>query len=511
MSDRDAGHLNQLVQYFGVASMVRTFGSITDTIFRRRERKDSHQENLDAQKKLKYLDHQYRSQEQKKAYQRAKEQHFEGIRLKAVLDKEAQKREHMHQDKMAQFSHKNKIEEGEHIHRHKLEQAEQNHTFQIDTMEHKALLDQQFQERAYELQMNQVTFSSQLNLLRELIVRQAAHQDTKEIEEYKMAMRQLERYLQRMELYSPFLDLPEKLRETYFKTIYSRGEKQPLVLVSDFYRDNTTDEENERTRQSGFSALIDEMIGRVFNQNVVKRNKYFKRPLYREDWDIDVILPALADIPTILIHGKVKDCKEVEPMITVWNLPGCVENDYFKFQLGSFPISLNKTDSYYQELKVAIANQVTTIVGILSDAYHLVFNGKRPCLTNYASDNPDQLKYLAEELDFYYNLVYQANPAKESFYRLQQAIMLRECGLEKEATEQIEISFKILTMQKVGQEFLPDTQWLRENLGVKDIQFLQELANFYRSGNTYELTKTIEKLIQDFKTSNIQPISRFVY
>lgn len=515
MSDKDTGHLGQFVQYLGVssgvASITRIFGSITDAIFRRGERKDSHQENWEAQKKLKYLEHQYRSQEQERAYQRAREQHFEGTRLKAILDEETQKRQYRYQERMSQQDHENKIEQGKQSHKHRLEQAEQNHAFQIDAMERKAHLDQKAQERVHELQIQQLTFSSQLNLVRELMVRQAAHQDAKEMEEYKLATRQLDRYLQRMEVYSPFLDLPEKLRETYFKTIYSRGEKQPLVLVSDFYRDSAPDEENEKACALGFSALIDETIGNIFNQSVVKRNRYFKRPLYREDWDIDVILPALADIPTILVHGKVKGCKEVQPMITVWNLPGCVENDYFKFQLGSFPMPSNKTDGYYQELKVAIANQVTTIVGMLSNAYHLVFNGKRPCLTNYVSDNPDQLKYLAEELDFYYNLVYQANPAKESFYRLQQAIMLRECGLEKEATEQIEISLKILTLQKVGQEFFPDTQWLREKLGVKDIQFLQELANFYRSSNADELAKTIEQLIQELKTRKFEPIDWFVY
>ncbi|NEO91285.1 MAG: hypothetical protein F6K56_13990 [Moorea sp. SIO3G5] len=48
-------------------------------------------------------------------------------------------------------------------------------------------------------------------------------------------------------------------------------------------------------------------------------------------------------------------------------------------------------------------------------------------------DDPEQIKLLAYELDFYYQL---NEPNKEPLYRLDQAMMLGECGLVKEANQQ---------------------------------------------------------------------------
>ncbi|MGB3466490.1 MAG: hypothetical protein WBA74_14520 [Cyclobacteriaceae bacterium] len=521
MSDRDTGHWGQYL--FG-SSVIRIFGSITDTIFRRGDRKKGSEENLKLQKELKKLEHQYRSQEQEKAHQRAREQHLEGMRLKAALDEETQKRQQFHQRGMATQDYEYKQRLAVQNHANQLEaigykasldrqgQA-QSHANQLEAIGYKASLDRQGQERGFLFQQQQLILSNELQFIRELLLRQSAHEDVKKLEEFRLGIAALDRYIKRTEENSPFIDLPETLREAYYREIYSRGEKQPLILISSFYQDTLTNEANDKGGFLDFNEAIDDALESSLSQAVIKRNGYFKRPLRHKDRDLDILVSAFSDIPTILIRGKVKGKQQIQPIITIWNLPGCLENSHLNFVLRSFDFPPANTDRGLLKIQSAVAAEVATIVGMLSDAYHLVVNGKRPNLNRYAFDNPEQLKILASELGFYYDLICEAEPEKETFYRLEQTMMLGECQLQKEAVVQAEKTFISWYLQTTGKKEISQIDLsnisLESNLLTPtDRQFLAKLADVYQSIGVEEKAVEVLHLIEETKHS-YQPIERF--
>lgn len=543
MSDGNTGHWGQ---YLVGSSVLRIIGSITNTIFRRGEREKSNQENLEGQKELKHLEHEYRSQEQERAYQRAKQQHLEGMRLKADLDAEAQKRLQLHQRDMARQeyeyrqglaaqNHVSQLEAIDHraaldrqaqgqSHAYQLEaidhraaldrQAQaQNHTYQLETIEYKAALDRQAQERGFSFQRKYLMLSNELQLIREQILRQSAHEDLKKLEEFRLGMAALDRYIRRTEENSPFIDLPETLREAYYREIYSRGEKQPLVLISSFYEDTLTHETNDRGGILDFNEAIDDVLEVFLSKAVVKRNGYFKRPLRHKDRDLDILVSAFSDIPTILIRGKIKGKQQVQPIITIWNLPGCLENSHLNFVLRSFDFPPANTDKGLLKIQSAVAGEVANAVGMLSDTYHLVVNGKRPNLNRYRFENQEELKILARELDFYYDLICEAKPEKETFYRLEQTMMLGECKLQKEAVARAERTLISWYWQTIGKKEISQIDLsniiLELNLLTpSDRQFLAKLADVYRSIGAEEKAVEVLHLIENTKPS-YQPIKRF--
>ena len=70
-------------------------------------------------------------------------------------------------------------------------------------------------------------------------------------------------------------------------------------------------------------------------------------------------------------------------------------------------------------LKLVFANSVghylTTVIGILSDAYQLFLTGKRPNLQQYSPNDPEKLKFLASEFNYYYDLLSYQQPLQEHF------------------------------------------------------------------------------------------------
>lgn len=548
MSDGDTGDWRELYFFGSSLSFVgASLSKIVDTITAPFVREKNYQQI----KELKHLEHQYRSQEQEsahqyrsqeqeRAHQYAKQLHLEGMHWKAELDAEAQERLQFHQRGMARqdYEYKQGLAAQNHVYQmeaidrkadldrqYQMEaidrkafldrQAQaQNHAYHLESIEYKDFLDRQAQERGFSFQQKHIRLSNELQLIKEQILRQSAHEDLKKLEEFKIGMAALDRYIKRMEENSPFIDLPETLREAYDREIYSRGEKQPLVLISSFYEDILTHEANDRGGFLDFNEAIDDALEFFFSKVVVKRNGYFKRPLRHKDRDLDILVSEFSDIPTILIRGKVKSQHQVQQIITIWNLPGCLENSPLNFVLRSFDFPPANTDKGSLKIQYAVAVEVATAVGILSDAYHLVVNGKRPHLNRYAFDNPEELKILARKLDSYYDLICEVEPEKETFYRLEQTMMLGECKLQKEAVVIAERTFVSWYLQTTGKKEISQIDFsnisLESNLLTpSDRQFLAKLADVYRSIGADEKAVGVLHLIEETKHSQYEPIKQF--
>ncbi len=461
---------------------LRLFGSITDSLFRREERKLVTQE--------KEIERKYRSKEQRKAQDHAMKLHLEGIRLKAKLEEEAREKERRINEEIAKQNHENRKE-----------LVAQEHFNRIEEIVVQAFLKLQAQDREHRFQTKQLLLSHELQIIRDKISRQLAHENAKNMEEFRVTIAQLDRFLRRAEENSPFLDHPEAPREAYYKEFLSRGEKQPLVLVAGFYHDTIPNEADAKGGFLSFKEAISETLDRTLSQFVIKRSGYFKRPLRRQDRDIDIIREAFSDIPTILIHGNIKANIEVQPIITLWNLPGCHQDRPYKFPLEPLKIEQQNLDPGWLGIREKVAKEVTAVVGMLSDTYHLIVNGKRPNLKRYVLENPEQLKALADEFSFHYDLVCRAEPVKESFYRLDQAMMLGECGLRQEANQQAEKALMIWYQQKNkgAKRILPDLHLLCEKSDTNDLQFLNQLASFYQLVDANQKAAQVHQTIHDLR------------
>ncbi|HBE21200.1 MAG TPA: hypothetical protein DDW51_27320, partial [Cyanobacteria bacterium UBA11367] len=439
--------------------------------------------------------HEYRLEEQAQAsWHRCRE-----IALTKVLDTQAQERGH----------------------HHRLHEQEQTHSHRVRELAFKADLDAEAQERGHQhrieeqavahiLRLRETTWSSELQLYRDLRLRLLAHEHAQEIEQvrsqYAIQTTVINRRLQKFEENSPFLDTPEEAARL-LQGIYESNHK-PLVLIAPFWDNNIPHRANDDgASPHDFRVAINAAWQKTqwFN-GVVKCDGYFKRPLRQTDRDIAVISAALAELPIILIHGMVQGGRRVHPAITVWNLLPEQEDSYFHLDLESFDVqSENKLD--FQDV---VAYYIATAVGILSDAHHLFFSGKRPDLSRYASNEPENLKLLASQLGLYYDLVCYRESTKEHFYRLDQAVMLWECGLAEEASQQIENALMSWYYQKTGEQIFPDMDLLFKEAKRNDISFLAELAQVYQWVGTHDKATQVNQLVQGLNIIKFEPIDWFV-
>ncbi|NEP27249.1 hypothetical protein [Moorena sp. SIO3I6] len=74
---------------------------------------------------------------------------------------------------------------------------------------------------------------------------------------------------------------------------------------------------------------------------------------------------------------------------------------------------------------------------------------------------------------------------KERLYRLDQAVMLGECGLVKEANQQAEQALVYWGNNKVN-NFLPDFNLVMEVAQKDDLKFSTNLLNVYQLANCQE-------------------------
>ncbi|NET55277.1 MAG: hypothetical protein F6K47_03505 [Symploca sp. SIO2E6] len=488
-----------------ISSGAAAVKSVLDFFLRRADRKP---ESYEATQRQIYLQnynhtnrleeltqgHEYRLEEQAQAsWHRCRE-----IALTKVLDRQAQERGH----------------------HYRLHEQEQTHSARLREQAFKADLDAAAQERGHQnrieeqgiahiLRLRETTWSSELQLYRDLRLRLLAHEHAKEIEQcrshYAIQTTVINRRLQKFEENSPFLDTSEDAARL-LRGIYESNRK-PLVLIAPFW-DNKI---NYRANDDGASphdfrvAINTAWQKTQWFDGVVKCDGYFKRPLRQTDRDIAVISAALAELPIILIHGMVQGGQRVHPAITVWNLLPEQEDSCFHLNLESFDVqSKNLLD-----VQDIIAYYIATVVGILSDAHHLFVSGKRPNLSRYTSEESENFKLLVSQFGIYYDLLCYREPTKEHFYRMEQAVMLCECGLEEEASQPIENALMSWYYQKTGEQVFPDLDLLVKGAERSDIPFLTELAQVYQRLDNHDQSIRVNQLIQNLNTIKFEPIKLF--
>jgi hypothetical protein len=489
---------NHWFDYMLTLSGVKVFGSIIDNMFGYfnrnkavQEQKSTEEIRHNNQKDLEHIRHNNRTDEQQKVHDFTIQQ----IREKAEQEKKAQEREHEHQNQRQKKDYE-----------YKLNLNEQAYYQRISEIGYKTSLDR-----------DNIFLSSQLQLFRDLIVQYTAHENAKELEELRLVLARIDRGLKRAEENSPFTDVfPERLIQQYYQELNSRKEQQPLLLIAPFYYNNHP---NQFQKEGGFqfptfNDAIDQAVESKLSQIVVSRDGYL-RALYHKGRDIDHILPYLAHIPTILIHGRVLEGESVEPIITFWNLPGCLPNSPRNFPIGSFKMPPLNSGQFIN-FQNALAQKIMELVGMLSDAYHLVINGKRPNLRRYLNDT-EQIKILAQELGFYYQLISEAEPTKEPIYRLDQAMMLGECGLIQEAIYQTQNALQIWYSRKPDANTQLDFSQLEEDVSslvtlvnTEDQQFLSKLAETYQLIDKHKQVEQVHNLLSGLQPKKIKPIPRFM-
>jgi hypothetical protein len=195
-------------------------------------------------------------------------------------------------------------------------------------------------DEAIQRQIYLQNYSHELQLQRDLKLRELTHEHAKEIEllrsQYTIQTSIINRRLQKFDENSPFFDTPEEA-VSLLRGIYDSNRK-PLVLIAPFWDNNIPHRANDDgASPHEFRVAINAAWQKTqWFDGVVKCDGYFKRPLRQTDRDIAVISAVLADLPIILIHGMVQAGRKVHPAITVWNLLPEQQDIYFHLDLESF-------------------------------------------------------------------------------------------------------------------------------------------------------------------------------
>jgi hypothetical protein len=365
-------------------------------------------------------------------------------------------------------------------------------------------MEAQTQQTAHLNRLNEIEWSAELQLHRDLYLRQITQENSLELEQirsqYSIQTAAINRSSIKWGENSPFLEPLEQniqiLKETY------NNNQKPLVLIAPFWDDTRTHGANDQGGFPDFRVAINAAWQQAkWFDGVIKCDGYIKRPLRYTDRDIAVITAELADIPVILIHGMVQAGQRVHPAITIWNILPNQANNSFQLELESFDVKPKQTGSL--EFQDYVAQYLSTIVGILSDAHQLFLTGKRPDLRRYVENDTEKLKLLAAQFSFYYDLVCYQDPMNEHVYRLDNAQLLNECGLLKEAEQQLFYSMSSLCHQKQN--------LVENNYPQKDIIQLIEycdsndkefLLNFVA---TYQAIKKADDLDAIYKKINTLP------
>ncbi|MBE9224106.1 hypothetical protein IQ264_01285 [Phormidium sp. LEGE 05292] len=488
-------------------SGIQLANNLINTVFRRGERKTEFQRQTELQEQA----HNYRLDEQSVA----SKHRIREISYAKKLEAKAQKKGHQHRLVEQEKAHEyRKVEQNE-AHQQRLVEIgyRADREESIQAIAHHYRIEERGVDHIYRLR--EAEFSSELQLYLGLKFREIDYQHSTELEQLRnqnaVRTAAINRKLQRLEENSPFLDPVEYVVETLTE-IYERN-RQPLVLIAPFWDNTRTHNANDAGGFPDFRLAISVAWQKTqWFDGVTRCDGYISRPLLRGDRDIHFISAALANLPIILIHGAVQGGYRVHPAIAFWNLlPGQGET-YSELNLDSFDVRSPKPGSNNKlEFEDFVAHYLASVVGILSDAHHLVLEGKRPDLRRYLSDEPEKLQLSAHQFCLYYDLLCYREPDREHFYRLDQALMLHECNLGKEAREQIAEALISWHYQKSQKHDLPDLALLFKLSHQGDLSFMTKLAETYQIIGEQDQAAQINQLVDDLKIPKFEPIDWFVY
>jgi hypothetical protein len=464
-------------------------------LFRQTEQKKSHTYRLTEQKEGHKLreqelekNHEYRSQEQNQAHLLRQQEQTEG--------------------------HKYRLEEQTQASWHRCREIALSKYFDAQAQDKGHIYRQGEQTLAHHHRKNEIAWSNELQLHRDLQLRQIVQEHALEIEQirhqYAVQTAVINRSWLKSEENSPFVE-PTEQSINMLRAAYQSNMGKPLVVIAPFWDDTLSHKINNEGGFLDYRAAINAAWQRTqWFDNVIKCDGYLKRPLHQTDRDIAIISAELADIPVILLHGMVQGRQKVHPYITIWNLLPNQGNSYFNLALESFEIKKPNPENRL-EFQDYIAHYVATVVGILSDARQLFLTGKRPCLSRYAPKEAEKLKLLASQFGLYYDLICYEEPMQEQFYRLDQAVMLYECDLLDEAHQQIESALTSWQYQKTRTTDVSQTNDLNALAKLanrEDKQFFHKLAEIYQLVNANDKVKQVHNAIEALKTVKYQPIAR---
>ena len=200
------------------------------------------------------------------------------------------------------------------------------------------------------------------------------------------------------------------------------------------------------------------------------------------------------------------------PSMTIWNLLPNQGNSYFHLALESFDVKNPKSEDKL-EFQNYVAHYLATVIGILSDAQQLFLTGQRPRLSQYAIEESGKLNLLASQFGFCYDLICYETPMLEHFYRLDQAIMLWECKLVKDANQQIENAlmswYYQRTKKSLSSKDLQNFNKLSKLANREDSQFLIQLAEVYQLIGSKEKTEQIQNITNSLSMIKYEPLAMF--
>lgn len=337
---------------------------------------------------------------------------------------------------------------------------------------------------------------------------------------------------------SPFLDDAD----TTYKMLKALHEETccPIVLVAPFWDDTRPRKVNKEGGFVDFRSAFNFSYSAVpWSAMACKQDGYLERPLFYTDRDVRLIQNTLHDIPVILVHGTIQgthapgqSVQRIHPHVTVWNFLPTQEQILSTISLQFFPFKLPVDPSpmgsqligqYSLGLQDAVGQYLARIIGILASSYHLYHFGTRPNLRQFqSSDDLSELEPLTLQMSSLYKAISQNEPRREVYYCLDEAIMLAESGISKEAIWVAKKSLyswlkirmhagkSLLEMELEIENALSKLRFLEfaEKLTSEDHYYIMQIRDFFMKIGDTHLTSKLNEIFSSWRSLKIQGLLR---
>ena len=293
--------------------------------------------------------------------------------------------------------------------------------------------------------------------------------------------------------------------------------QKPILLIAPFWEEMRTNEENEKGGFVTFRPALNNVYEMAPWRDVfLKKDGYIARPLYHTDRDIDFITSNLGDIPGMLIYGTVQGAsgtvpysQRINPSVVFWNLIPGQDHSYTKINVQPFLFQESSTDRldierkrdytnhYSLEFQDSLAKYLTDLVGVLGSVYNLYKFSIRPRLKQFEEPNSTELELLALDMSEHYDRLCKMHPEKEDCYRLDQSIMLFECGLVEASNDKAKKSFSLLLQDHKLSESLEEiVHAILENAKTERVKgCLPKIKEWFEVTRTQEQLSLLEESI----------------
>jgi hypothetical protein len=237
--------------------------------------------------------------------------------------------------------------------------------------------------------------------------------------------------LNRLMAASPFRLSPADTRETAWK---ASGEgAAPVMLCAPLGIDKRVSEAD-----SHFSELdiLDHWSRHPCSGDVVSLGGLVDRPLKNQDLDVHIITETLPGIPAIILYGQLKPDRTLWLLICACNIMTKeTRPELVKIALPEFPLPPpGAAPEAISAWKDNVRSQVTTVVALLAQWFHLVRYQRRPALERFSSlDGGQEIrKFIAARLIPAYEVLASYGSSGAAL-RIDQTELFVEAGLAAQA------------------------------------------------------------------------------